>query len=185
MDKLLRDISFKEIEQKIMSNKYYAYKIYPKMVGEKRTALKNGTRLAFLCLYLVTKTNNRMINCVIYEALINNSFEKLYSDFDRVFNMLDYKIKNLIKQAKERIGVPIPNSSQNLKSDGYLLGELKENMMKIEGKIRDSRQMYNILLAYDMEGIEKSNLPEMAKLAMIKKYKIITVKCGLCVMKVD
>ncbi len=133
IDNMLVDLEPKEVREKINQNRNYAYRIYPEMMGAKRAVLKNAVKLVYLCMYLVKNTSNSPhLNGGILFTLMNNKFEDLYNNFDKTFFILDENEKNLIKQTMETIGVPIPNQPQQIKNDEYLLGDLKEVILKYE-----------------------------------------------------
>ena len=132
VDNMLVDLEPKEVKEKINQNRNYAYRIYPEMMGAKRAVLKNAVKLVYLCMYLVKNTNNSHLNGGILFTLMYNKFEDLYNNFDKTFSMLDENEKNLIKQTMKAIGVPIPNQPQQIKNDDYLLGDLKEVILKYE-----------------------------------------------------
>ena len=158
---LLENLNPYEIKNKISQYKDYASQIYIDMIGEKRAAIKNGTKLALLCLNLITK-NDGKDKAGIYTALLNNNFEDLYNNFDKAFYMLDDNNKNLIKQAMAVIGAPIPTQSQKTKDDGYLLGDLKEDMLKIEKQYQNKLEMYKFLLFRNKKLLERSILLDHA-----------------------
>ncbi len=161
------------VNQKIQKKIDYSHRMHKEFMGDKRNAIENGIKIASFCLSLITKTNEQR-NARILSSLLNNKFEDLYIDFDNAFFMLEDREKKLIKNTMATIGINIPSKTQKTKSDEYLLGDLKEQILLLEEN-RNKKEIFKYLYIKNEELLHKIDVLKKIKIKIKGKLENILI----------
>ena len=135
--------------------------------GEERNKIKNGMKVASLCLSLYRDNPNSEQNKRMLKAIASREIEDLYADFDNVFVTTEFATKSLIKQTIAYINnIAGINAQQNNNFNNIptqdkiirsIIEEFKRNSINIEKNYMSTFNGYCTMILACLKEIRNKN----------------------------